>query len=93
MFLHYDIQTIFKKQKKSKTVKGIFLTDVLTWMASVCSPVQIHLLVVGYLVKKSPAMTWTMTESAMPVVGPHVYFPPCSSLTFDILQGRKGIKT
>ena len=42
---------------------------------------------------KSPAMTWTMTESAMPVVGPHVYFPPCSSLTFDILQGITGIKT
>ena len=41
----------------------------------------------------APAMTWTMTESAMPVVGPHVYFPPCSSLTFDILQGITGIKT
>ena len=31
-------------------------------------------------------MTCTMTVSAMPVVGPQVYFPPCSSLTLEILN-------
>ena len=36
-------KTNFKKQHKSVTVKGIFLTDVLTWMASVCSPVRTDL--------------------------------------------------
>ena len=31
-------------------------------------------------------MTCTMTVSAMPVVGPQVYFPPCSSRTLEILN-------
>ena len=50
-------KTNFKKQHKSVTVKGIFLTDVLTWMASVCSPVRQILTSDGYTVQSSPAMT------------------------------------